>query len=295
MLKPALLILLTLAACSKKGHDDELPIPADISFNEKALPPMSEDQIAKGKLVAKACADASVAQGQLLIKKDQTGSDQDKRARQFNQLRPEVQGLVQTWRQDCSPNPVKNGNGVNGQPKSGQVYRSLETNELSGPRCPVRASEKIESTITVANYTAQPLAFSMTVLASGFSRGEYLDAAQARVVGANSYGMTFTVAGRYERAGQTQVTYTRMNGQGDINSFDLGKIHVEVTGQNLERSDVNKELSTYRITQGGQVFVFTQYFDSLNKVNSIPRYFLGNRELTREEVMAMGEFPFSLN
>jgi hypothetical protein len=32
-----------------------------------------------------------------------------------------------------------------------------------------------------------------------------------------------------------------------------------------------------------------------NKINPMPRYFIGNHEITREEVAAMGEFPFDVN
>lgn len=292
MLKATILFLLTLSACNHKSSDPEIGIPADIPFNEKALPPMSDADFEQAKTVAKTLGDATSTRGQLLIKRDQSNSDQERRTRRFNRLRPEVQQLVQGLRQNCTANPVKDGRGVEGKPKQGEVYHATESNSLSGALCSVDAAEKVDSTISVLRFTDQPLSFAMVVAATGSGSGQYRDPAQARVVGASYYGLTFTMRGRFEREGQVGHSYMRMDGRGDIATLDFGSVHIDAVTEELEHGGNQKKLTTYRMTHNGQAVVFTQYREQSEKSSAPPRYFIGNRELSQTDAEALGEFPF---
>jgi hypothetical protein len=289
------LSLIILAACSKGGGNDGAAIPADLPFNEKALPPISDEDLAQAKTVAKASGEAAAPQSIVLVKKDESDHDRQERETKISKLRPELQRIVRGWQQECVSNPQKSGNGIDGVPRAGQTYKTTETNAVSGARCTADLNERIDSTITVTQFSQQPLNFGMSITASGTMRAAFRDPAEQRVLGARGFDMNFTMSGRFERNGDQGSSFMRLQGSGNMDSLDLGAIRIEATSDNLERPGAEKSLNTYRISQGGKTFVFTQYTNETNKINPVPRFFIGNRELTRDEVAAMGDFPFEVN
>lgn len=291
----ALLFGTTLAiiACSKGGNGGGSAIPTDIPFNEKALPPISDADFARAKLVARTAGEAAGTMEQILIKNDETAWDQSEREKDFNKMRPEIQRLVRAWQADCKPNHQKTGKGIEGQPRAGEVYRSTETNASTGGRCPLQMSQKFDNTITVQAYNPSPLNFIMTISASGAANGAFNDPVQQQVVGATNFNMSFVMTGNYERTGETGSSYSRMDAKGAMETLAYGGLQMAMVTQNLERNGADKTLTTTRLNEAGKDFVFTQYFDQTNKVNPAPRFFIGNRELTVQEVKDMGEFPFT--
>lgn len=154
--------------------------------------------------------------------------------------------------------------------------------------------EKIESVINVARYTAEPLVFALTIAATGSGRAFYTDGAQRLLVGASSFDFSMTLNARSERTGDVTNQYAKGTAGGTIEAVRLGEIRFEMINEALDRQTIGKTLTTIRLGQGGRTFLFTQFLDRSNKVGAEPRFFIGNRELTSEEVRRMGEFPFTL-
>ncbi len=80
-----------------------------------------------------------------------------------------------------------------------------------------------------------------------------------------------------------------------MTTTDFGLVSAEISSTSLTKPKFAKTLITYRIKQAGKLFVFTQFTERPEQGDEQRRYFIGNRELTRDEVIANGEFPFDVD
>ncbi len=288
-------LALTATACSSSKNEKGGGLPADIPFNEKALPQISEADFVQAQAVAKNTGEAAAPMVQILTKNDESNDDRRKREQKFQALKPEVQTLVRRWQIDCKPNHVKDGKGIEGKPEVGRVYKKVESVEATGAQCPVTMNEKSETQFTVTRFSQNPVNVAMSYSSAGSARTVFNNTADQQTIGAAGFAMTLTMSGRLERVGETESGYGRIDGKGDMASLLHGPVAIQITTENLARPGLEKSLTTVNVNQGGKTFVFTQYLDKEEKSKAGPRYFIGHRELTLAEVRAMGEFPFAPN
>lgn len=292
----ALLFSLMLAACSKGGNDNNAnPIPTDLPFNEKTLPAISDAELAQAKILAKIGGDATNPNTHVLIDSNESSSDRSRRLAALAKLRPEVQQIIRDLNTKCALNPKKDQDSKDGLPTPGRVYKSSESNRTSGANCPVDMFKDNASNVRVLRFVQQPLSFAMDFTGTGSARAAYRDPEHQRILETSSFDFKFTFRGNSENNNDMTNGYTRMDGGGTLQSPTQGTIGLTAVMESLERPEVDKSLMTVRITQNGRTFVFTQFHSAANKAMPVPRFFIGNRELSRDEVLAMGEFPFSVN
>ena len=292
----ALFGLLILAACSKSnggGDGGALAIPGDLPFDEKALPVISDADLAEAKALSRTLSDATAPFEILLVKKDESDGDKIERRQKLAKLRPDLRALVEGWQAQCPSQDEKTESNPNGKPATGAVFNTKRQTKTTGAACPVAFTENLESTVTITEFTP-PSSGALNIVFSGSGRGVYNDAVQHAMTGARALELSFSGKGRYESTGQVTNSYTEGNGTGMIDLVTQGMLTAEFKTRQLERKEANKELNTHVLKVAGKVFTYTQYLDQTAKVNARTRYFIGHRELTREEVIAMGEFPFSI-
>ncbi len=120
------LAMVLLSACAKKDNDPAgVIVPEDLPFNEKALPPINDQDFAHAQLVAKKVGQAAESQSQILIKKDQSNYQVGKRERKLRAMSPDAQRLIRSWQADCPPNHQKTGAPLQGKPRKGGSTRAL--------------------------------------------------------------------------------------------------------------------------------------------------------------------------
>ena len=289
-----LILCLAVIACNGGGSANDAGYPSDVVFDERNLPAINDADFAEAKSVAKSMSQPGEISSQLLLDKDESTGDKQRRERKLQKLNSDIQTLVREWQTTCPSQHTKTGDDLkNKQPVSGQTYRTDENKLTTGATCPVSFTQIVSSVIQVEKFAPSPLSYSASFNATGTFNGKINQPEHQQKVGATGMTLNLRVNGRFDGEGTTQNSFHRAIGDGSMETLAHGLVKFTMTNSNLNRGQEAKELFTFNFDKSGKVFVYTQFRTSHDDGRTnVTRYFIGNRELTLQDVQAMGEFPF---
>jgi hypothetical protein len=288
------LILISLLAFAGCGEDDKggsspgVHIPADVSLNEKSLPAISDEQFAQSKVFTQNLSSVTGLEDHIFpVGEDESWQDRQNRERRFARLTSEQQVLARHLKDNCQFDQTSATQGVENGLQVGTVVTSQsKIINRQTDLCAVEMLKEMNSRfqILTLNQEAQSGSFTMAGgfhMKTRYTKPEHLAATRMSVADLN---LSFSGGSRVEAG--VSSSHARMNGQGFVEFTDssLGRMDIKISGESLVKESLTRAVAILEFRNANQFHVFAFQSVTENRQQKIEKAFIGNRQLTEEEI-----------